>query len=79
MTRVVDVLTHVQFVVDEKGKPTAALVDIETWRRLVALFEEVEDQEVIRAYLEQRQDATSPEQMGLLPWGQLDEALETLE
>ena len=39
-------LKDVRFVVGPDGRPTATLVDIAAWQRVVELLEEAEDQEV---------------------------------
>lgn len=75
MTSVAEFLSDVQFVVDEKGEPTAALVDIQTWKRLLALLEELEDQAILREFLSKRRNSSSPEDMGLLSWDDLDSTL----
>ncbi len=37
-----ETLASVQFVVGEKGEPTAALLDIATWQMVVEILEETE-------------------------------------
>jgi hypothetical protein len=44
-----EALAEVKFVVGADGQPTAALLDIESWRTVVALLEEAEDQSVLRS------------------------------
>ncbi len=73
MARVTEKLRSVQFVVDEKGEATAALVDIQTWRELMAFLEDIEDVRTFQAYWERRQQASSPEEMGLIEWVDADE------
>ncbi len=74
-----EALVSVQFVVGEKGEPTAALLDIATWQMIVEMLEEAEDQGVLRAYLAKRRQANSPEEMGLVPWEEVEAELDTLE
>ena len=73
-----DVLTSVQFIVNEEGEPTAAVVDIVTWNRLVALLEGIEDLETVSAYLQQRAHSATPEEMGLLSWEDVEKEIEAL-
>lgn len=74
-----EALAEVKFVVGADGQPTAALLDIEIWRTVVALLEEAEDQGVLRAYLIRRRAARSPEDIGLIPWEQVEAELDALE
>jgi hypothetical protein len=74
-----EVLTSVQFVVDEKGEPTAALLDIKVWRIIVEMLEEAEDQSLLQAYLTRRGKVASPEEMGLVPWEAVEAELDALE
>lgn len=74
-----ETLTEVKFVVGADGQPTAALLDIEIWRTVVALLEEAEDQGVLRSYLVRRRNARSPEDFGLIPWEQVEAELDALE
>ena len=45
---VTEILGSVQFVVDQDGHPTAAVLDIEAWEAFLSLLEDVEDVELIR-------------------------------
>ena len=72
-------LAQVQFVVGPDGQPKAALVEIDTWQALVALLEEAEDQGLLRTYLARRRIAHSPEELGLISWEQVEQALDTRE
>lgn len=74
-----EALERVQFVVGADGKPTAALLDIATWQAVVALLEDAEDHGVVRDYLARRQEAHSPEAMGLIPWEQAEARLDAAE
>jgi PHD/YefM family antitoxin component YafN of YafNO toxin-antitoxin module len=74
-----EALASVQFVVGEKGKPTAALLDIAAWQRLVEMLEEAEDQGLLQAYLTRRRKASSPKEMGLIPWEEVEAELDMLE
>ncbi len=38
----------IRFVVDTQGKPTAVLVDIVTWERILQALEDVEDIQLAR-------------------------------
>lgn len=74
-----DLQTTVQFVVGPDGQPTAALIDIASWRRVVALLEEAEDQGILRAFLDRRRTARTPEDLGLIPWEQAEADLDAAE
>ena len=72
-------LEKVQFVVGPDGQATAALVNIGTWRALVALLEEAEDQGLLRGYYARRRAARSPEELGLIAWEQAEVMLDQRE
>lgn len=74
-----ETLKDVKFVVGPDGQPTAALVDIAAWQRVVDLLEEAEDQGLLRAYLTRRRQASSPEELGLLSWEQAEAELDARE
>ena len=74
-----ETLKDVQFVVGPDGQPTAALVDITAWQRVVDLLEEAEDQGLLRAYLTRRRGARSPEELGLVSWEQAEAELNARE
>jgi hypothetical protein len=76
---VTDTLADVKFVVGADGQPTAALLDIDTWRAIVAMLEEAEDRGLLRAYLTKRRNASTPADLGLIPWEQVEAELDTLE
>ncbi len=69
-------IRDVQFVVGSDGQPTAALVDIAAWHRLIALLEEAEDQGLLRAYLTRRKTASDPTTLGFIPWEQAEALLD---
>jgi hypothetical protein len=48
---ITEILQSVQFVVDQQGKPSAALLDMRAWEALLSLLEDVEDAEIVRARL----------------------------
>ena len=41
----------IQYVVDHDGKPTAVVLDVETWQALLMRLEQVEDMALIRERL----------------------------
>ena len=43
-----EILQSVQFVVDQSGKPTAAMLDMRAWEAFLSLLENMEDSELIR-------------------------------
>jgi hypothetical protein len=74
-----EIATAVQFVIGKQGEPTAALIDIATWRAIVSMLEEAEDQGLLRSYLTRRSKASSPKEMGLIPWEEAEAALDAGE
>ncbi len=46
-----EILQSVQFVFDQRGQPSGALLDMPAWEALLALLEDVEDAEVVRTRL----------------------------
>jgi len=48
------ILQRVQFVVDQAGKPTAAVLDMGAWESFLSLIEEPADIELVRARLKNR-------------------------
>lgn len=45
---VTEILHSIQFVVDQDGNPTAAVLDMKAWQAFVSLLEDIEDTELIR-------------------------------
>ena len=45
---VTEILKSIRFVVDQKGKPTAALLDMDAWEAFLSMLEDIEDAELIR-------------------------------
>jgi len=45
---VTEILKSMKFVVDQEGKPTAALLDMDAWKAFLSVLEDVEDAELIR-------------------------------
>jgi hypothetical protein len=71
-----EALEQVKFVVGADGQPTAAMLDIEIYRMLVAMLEEAEDQGLLRAYLARRRNAQSPEELNLVAWEEAEAVLD---
>jgi hypothetical protein len=46
---VVEILQSVQFIFDQRGRPSGALLDMRAWEALLSLLEDVEDVEAVRA------------------------------
>lgn len=76
---ITETLKDVKFVVGPDGQPTAALVDIAAWQRVVELLEEAEDQGLLRAYLARRRTARTAEETGLVSWEQAEAELDARE
>ena len=45
---VTDILKSVRFLVDRKGKPMAAVLDMDAWEAFLSMLEGVEDAELVR-------------------------------
>jgi hypothetical protein len=45
---VTEILHSVQFVVDQDGNPTAAVLNMKAWQAFLSLLEDIEDVELIR-------------------------------
>ena len=48
---ITDVLESVQFMVDQSGKPTAAVVDMPAWNAFLQALEDIEDNQLARERL----------------------------
>lgn len=73
--QVSEALGSVQFVVDAKGKPTAALLNIEAWRTLISWIEDITDSKIAHEALSALQAAGGrPHQAGWLAWDDIKEA-----
>jgi hypothetical protein len=45
---VADILKSVRFLVDQKGEPTAIVLEMDAWEAFLSMLEDVEDAELIR-------------------------------
>ena len=45
---VTEILKSMKFVVDQEGKPTAVLLDMNAWEAFLSMLEDIEDAELIR-------------------------------
>ncbi len=45
---VTDILKSMRFVVDQDGKPTAAVLDMDMWESFLSMLEDIEDAGLIR-------------------------------
>ncbi|MFL5800435.1 MAG: hypothetical protein ACJ8CR_01695 [Roseiflexaceae bacterium] len=71
------VASQVQFVVGAEGKPTAVLLDIATWERVLQALEDAEDLVIAKqALAELAATGGDPEKAGYLAWGQARAELE---
>lgn len=55
---ITDVLQSVHFVVDQTGKPTAAVVDMPAWEAVLQALEEIEDNQLVRDRLREWRSKT---------------------
>jgi len=69
---VTEVLQSVQFVINQDGKPTAAVLDINVWEAFLSLLENIEDAGLIR---DRMKDWHSKE--GWTRWEDFEVELET--
>lgn len=73
------VRTDVRFVIAPGGKPTAVLLDIATWERIVQALEDAEDLAIVQQALVDLDAAGGdPEKAGFIPWRQVRAELEAL-
>lgn len=69
---IAEVLKSVQFVVDDKGKRTAVLLDITTWETLINWIETLTDTKIaVQVLTELQQAGGRPEQAGWLAWDEI--------
>ncbi len=54
--RVVDIIENAQYVVDQQGKQTAVLLDLENWISLCRLLEELAEDERLGELLAEVED-----------------------
>ena len=45
---VTEILKSIKFVIDQEGKPTAALLDMNAWEAFLSMLEDIGDVELIR-------------------------------
>jgi hypothetical protein len=50
---VTQILKSIRFVVDQEGKPTAAMLDMEAWEAFLSMMEDIEDAGLIRERTQQ--------------------------
>jgi hypothetical protein len=68
---------QIQFVVGAEGKPTAVLLDIAVWERVLQALEDAEDLEIAKqALAELAAVGGDPEKAGYLSWDQARAELE---
>jgi len=69
--------SQVQFVVGAEGKPTAVLLDIATWERVLQALEDAEDLLIAKQALADLAAAGGdPEKAGYLTWEQVRAQIE---
>jgi hypothetical protein len=66
-----EISQSVQFVVDQQGKPTAAVVAIETWEAVLSLLEDLSDSKLVRERL-----AHWRSKEGWTPWEEFEAELD---
>jgi hypothetical protein len=71
---------QIQFVVGAEGKPTAVLLDIAVWERVLQALEDAEDLDIAKqALAELAAVGGDPEKAGYLPWNQARAELEATD
>ncbi len=71
---VIEALKSAQFVVDNRGHPTAVLLDIQSWEALIEWIEDVTDVEIATQGLTELKAAGGrPQQAGWLDWDRIGE------
>jgi hypothetical protein len=67
----------IQIVVGAEGKPTAVIVDITTWERILDALEDVEDISLAKEALTAFDAAGGdPDKAGFIPWDKVKAELE---
>ncbi len=75
-----EVLQSVRFVIGPSGKPTDAVLDIETWDTLVDWLEDIEDARTVREAMRRLEAAAGdPRRAGLIPWSEAEAELDALD
>jgi len=70
----------IQFVIGAKGKPTAVLIDIATWERIVESLEDAEDIALAKEALAALDAADGDlEKAGFLSWKNIRPELERMD
>ena len=68
------------YVVDSDGHPTAVLVDLDTWRALLARLEDIEDRQLLDAAAPEIAElARGKRPEGWMTWEAFEAELEALE
>lgn len=67
------VLSSVRYVTDSEGRPTGVLLDIKTWKSLLAWVEDATDTQLAAKALTELAVAGSPEKAGWLDWDEVRE------
>ncbi len=74
------VLTAPSFVVGADGRPTAVVIDLATWRAIVAYLEDEQDSEIMREAAEGLASLGRGEHPdGWKTWGDFEAELDALE
>ncbi|RME43240.1 MAG: hypothetical protein D6796_13395 [Caldilineae bacterium] len=76
MMTVIDALKSAQFVVDNRGRQTAVLLDIQSWQALLDWIEDVADIKIATQSVAELEAAGGrPQQAGWLDWDKIGEEL----
>ncbi len=67
---ITDILQSVHFMVDQRGKPTAAVVDMPAWEAFLQALEDIEDNQLVRERLH-----TWRSKAGWTAWNDLEQEI----
>jgi len=80
MAEVIEALQSVRFAIGQDGKATDVIVSIETWEKLIAWLEDLEDSQVVKSGLTRLKAAQGdPQKAGLIPWADVEAELDELD
>lgn len=51
--KITEILQSVQFIVNQEGKPTAAVLDIKAWEAFISLLEDAEDIKIVQSRIKE--------------------------
>ncbi len=77
MAELIETLQAVRFAIGQDGKATDVIVSIETWEKLIAWLEDLEDSQVVKSGLARLKAVQGdPQKAGLIPWADVETELD---